>query len=180
MKKANNVLGLIKRSFDYMEQHTFLTLYCTLVRPILEYGSVIWSPHLKKDIDLIESIQRRATRVCLPKLRNLTYTDRLTTLNLYSLAYRRKRGDLIQVYRILNGLDNIDATNFFVFADKYTRGNNYKLTKGFNAKSVRYNVFSQRIINDWNNLPDTVVCAESIEVFKARVDKFFKDTVFSF
>ena len=78
----------------------FRNLYCTLVRPILEYGGVIWSPNLKNHINKLEAVQCRATKL-IPAVNYLSYKQRLTNLNLFALAYRRRRGDLIQVYRII-------------------------------------------------------------------------------
>ena len=62
VNKANRMLGLIKRSFSFMDKEMFLPLYKALIRPHLEYATVVWSPFLKKDIFLIENVQRRATR----------------------------------------------------------------------------------------------------------------------
>ena len=61
--KANRMLGLIKRSFSFMDKEMFLPLYKALIRPHLEYATVVWSPFLKKDIFLIEKVQRRATKL---------------------------------------------------------------------------------------------------------------------
>ena len=74
-----------------------------MIRPHLEYCSCIWSPHLKYNIDAIERVQRRATKI-VPSLKNLTYTQRLERLNLETLEYRRRRADLLETYRILNGI----------------------------------------------------------------------------
>ena len=90
----------------------FLHLYKSLVRPIIEYGNVIWCPYLKKDVIAIERVQRRATRI-IPNFRILTYKKRLQRLGLTTLEVRRRRGDLIQTYRILTGKDDIDPTLFF-------------------------------------------------------------------
>ena len=60
--KAQRILGVIHRSFEHMDKEMFLTLYKSLVRPVLEYGSCVWSPYLKSNIKKIEDIQRRATR----------------------------------------------------------------------------------------------------------------------
>ena len=100
-----------------------MKLYKALVRPIVDYGNVIWYPYTKKNKKLIENIQRRATRM-IPELKGLSYTDRLQHLKLFSMDYRRKRGDLIQLFKILNGFENIDAQTMFTFATSQTRGHN--------------------------------------------------------
>ena len=68
---------------------------------------MIWGPTSKGDSDLIENVQRRATRL-IPELKDLPYEDRLRHLNLPSMKFRRQRGDLIQTYKILNGIDRLD------------------------------------------------------------------------
>lgn len=79
--KANKVMGVIRRSFTHLDQHNFKLLYKALVRPHLEYGHAVWYPHLRKHIDLLEQVQRRATRQ-VPGLAHLSYTDRLRRLGL--------------------------------------------------------------------------------------------------
>ena len=60
--KANQVVGMIRRSFKYMDKYIFVQLFTSRVRPILEYGNVIWNPRLIRDIDAVERVQRRATQ----------------------------------------------------------------------------------------------------------------------
>ena len=92
VRKCQGILSVIKRSFTYI---VLILLYITLVRPILKYSSVVWAPHLRKHINILEAVQRRATRM-IPNLKDMSYLDRLHKLNLFSFAYRRRRGDLIQ------------------------------------------------------------------------------------
>ena len=94
VKKANRVLGCLARTFRYLNKDTFLLLYKALVRPHLEYASYVWCPHLKKDRDLIEQVQRRATRL-VPETKGLPYNSRLIELQLPTLNYRRQRTDII-------------------------------------------------------------------------------------
>ena len=96
-----------------MDENFFLHLYKTLIRPIVEYGNVIWCPNLKKDIVAIEKIQRRATKVA-PTLRYLPYKERLQRLYLTTSEVRRRYSDLLQTYKIFNGIDEIDHKLFFV------------------------------------------------------------------
>ena len=102
-KKANQVLGVIKRSYQTRDTLTMSTLYKSMVRPHLEYGNVIWGPFYAGDKKAVESVQRRATKL-IPELREKTYEERLRALDLPSLEYRRKRGDMIQCYKICNGI----------------------------------------------------------------------------
>ena len=95
IKKANNIMGLIRRTFINLEDDIFLKLFKALVRPHIEYANTTWSPTKMKDIIAIENVQRRATKY-LPTLKNMTYEERLKKLNLPTLRYRRMRGDLIE------------------------------------------------------------------------------------
>ena len=163
-----------------MSNAMFLNLYCTLVRPILEYGGVILSPHLKKHINKLEAVQRRATKL-IPAMKYLSYKQRLTNLNLFSLAYRRRRGDLIQVYRIINSQDNLNVDDFFKLQTySRTRGHGNKIIKLRFNTSVRQHYFSQRVINDWNNLPTSAVLAKSITVFKKEIDNHLHEYIYDF
>ena len=101
INKANQMIGLIKRSFSYLNKDTFLKLYKAMVRPHLEYGNVIWYPRLKRQSIAIERVQRRATSL-LQECTHMSYTDRLNYLHLHSLKGRRIRGDLIEVYKIFH------------------------------------------------------------------------------
>ena len=109
---ANKVLGMIKRSFSVRDKDVILQLYKSLVRPHLEYSIQAWRPHFQKDIDLIEGVQRRATKL-ISDLKDKSYENRLRILNLTTLETRRLRGDLIEVFKIFKGFDNLDPTVFF-------------------------------------------------------------------
>ena len=84
VNKANRLLGLVKRTFSYMDRDTFLIIYKSIIRPIIDYGDSVWNPSLKKHIQMIENIQRRGTKL-VPELININYTDRLKMLNLPTL-----------------------------------------------------------------------------------------------
>ena len=85
-KKAHQILGLIKKSYRTRDARTITTLYKTMVRPHLEYGNVIWGPYYQSDINKLESIQRRATKLVTP-VKEMDYKSRLKALNLPSLKY---------------------------------------------------------------------------------------------
>ena len=106
---VNKCQGIL--AFSFLDENILTLLYAALIRPIVEYSNVIWAPHLKKHINMIEGIQRRATRI--PTLSNLSYPERLDKLNLFSLSYRRRRGDLIQVYKIMHSIDHIRYQDLF-------------------------------------------------------------------
>ena len=103
--------------------------------------------------------------------RGMSYEERLDELDLMSLEKRRVRGDLIEVYKIINNLDKIEFSKFFVMSNSITRGHKYKLSKNRNSLEVRQNFFSQRVVDVWNHLPAKVVESESLNVFKSRLDE---------
>jgi hypothetical protein len=88
--KANQIVGLTRRSFVHLDNITFSLLFKALVRPHLEYASSVWSPYKKKDIDAIENTQKRATRM-LPQMKNLNYEERLKQSKMPTLKFRRMR-----------------------------------------------------------------------------------------
>ncbi|XP_047146322.1 uncharacterized protein LOC124819143 [Hydra vulgaris] len=106
VNKANSRLGLLSKSFTYKDKNTMKILYCTFVRPILEYASPIWNPYNTNDIHKLEIVQQRATKL-IPELRHLPYEERLKKLQLSSLKIRRLRYDLIQYYKMFHNLDKV-------------------------------------------------------------------------
>ena len=124
--KGNQILGLIRRNITYKGKKLIKPLYKAIVRPHLEYCIQAWRPYRKKDIDRLERIQRRATKM-IPELRDLSYEERLKECGLTTLETRRLRGDQIEVFKILNGYENIDRNMFFSLKkDSRTRGHEVK------------------------------------------------------
>ena len=177
--KANRLLGLIKKSFDYLEPDMLVKLFVTMVRPTLEYSNSVWGPSFILDQRKLEKVQRRATRL-IPTIADMQYSERLSTLQLPSLTYRRLRGDLILVYKILNGYFTSDFDNLFTYSNNITRGHSLKLFKSFSKLRCRYDYFSNRIINDWNSLPDNVVNSSTVNCFKSCIDTHLINSRFIF
>ena len=170
--KGNQVLGMIRRNITYKEKSLIVPLYKAIVRPHLEYCIQAWNPHLRKDIDMLEKIQRRATKL-IPGLRYLRYEERLKECGRTTLETRRLRGNQIEVFKILNGYENIDSTIFFeIRQSKITRGHNFTLVKKQSRLDVRKFSFSQRTINVWNKLLIECVHASSVNMFKNKIDKY--------
>ncbi len=109
-KKANSVMGIVRKCFRYLDEDIFKRVYKGIVRPHLEYGVPIWNPHYKKDIRQLEGVQRRATKQ-INTLKNMSYQERLNKLGLPTLLYRRLRGDMIEVYKVLNGKYDNDVSS---------------------------------------------------------------------
>ena len=97
VKKANRLSGLLMRNITHKSKEIILPLYKSLIRSVLEYGSPVWSPKLRKHVNLIEGVQRRITR-CIIGTKDMTYEERLTYLKIPSLEFRRIRGSLIEVF----------------------------------------------------------------------------------
>ena len=174
VKTANKILGMINRNFCNKTEEIILSLYKSLVRPHLEYCVQAWRPHLVKDIELLESVQRRATRMS-PSLKGLTYSQRLEALNLTTLETRRLRGDLIQVYKIVKGFDDINSSKFFKFSETSLRGHDLKLYKSrFNTNIGKF-AFSNRIVDEWNLLSLGIISSNTVLNFKIKLDQYFKN-----
>ena len=141
----------------------------SLVRPHLEYCTPVWSPMFKKDSIVLENVQRRATRL-VNSLSGLTYENRLRALGIPTLEYRRLRADVVEVYKILNQIDRIDPNKFFTMSNLPTRGNSLKIFKRRSRLKVRASVFSNRVVDVWNSLPNNVVTAPSLNSFKSRLN----------
>ena len=109
-------------------------------------------------------------------LRNKTYEERLEELGLYSLEDRRVRGDLIETYKLVHGFERIDSTQFFkLAAPSGNRGHPHKLYKQHCKKMPRSNSFSHRVINMWIALPANVVTVKTVNDFKNKLDRHWKD-----
>ena len=151
----------------------------SMVRPLLEYGNCVWGPVYCGDQDKVERVQRRATRM-VASVRHLPYQTRLERLKLPSMHYRRERGDMIMVWQILTGKIRIDPTKLFqqVPVDSTTRGHSLKLLKTFSNHAQRQNIFSQRVINNWNSLTEEVVSAETVNGFKNALDRHWRQRMY--
>ena len=118
-------------------------------------------------------MQRRATRI-LSNIRHLSYSERLRFLGLPTLQYRRMRADVIQVFKIIHGIDKIDEDIFEVPLTQRTRGNSKRIFKKHSRLNTRKCFFSQRVVNVWNSLPENVVCAQSVNSFKHLLNEHWK------
>ena len=146
----------------------------TYIRPHLEYCTPAWSPFLAKDIDIIEKVQHRSTKL-VAALADLPYEDRLRHLDLHSLYCRRQRADLITIYKLLHNKIQIDSSYFFTLNTfTTTRGHDYKLYKTQTRLHLRQNFFSNRTVTLWNNLPNYIVAANDINQFKNKLDNYWR------
>ena len=166
--RAHRLLSIIRLAFKHLDTRTLTILYKAYVRPVLEYCSPIWSPQYVKDIETLEKVQRRFTRIS-PDYRHLPYEDRMKAHKISSLFARRMFFDLLLVYKFLHGLCFSDSPLFDISPTSRTRGHNLRIRIAHNYTNSRKHWFVSRVIPTWNSLP--AVCAEapSLKVFKREL-----------
>ena len=154
INKAFMMLGIINRNFKDLDKFSFVLLYKSLIRSHLEYCSSVWNPYRIGIISDIERVQKRATKM-VESCRKLSYKDRLMHLKLPTLKFRRIRGDMIEVYKILTGLYDADVVPCLIRnTDNRTRGNSLKLMHTRSHYDLRKFSFCSRMVGVWNSLPD--------------------------
>ena len=155
--KGNQIIGLIRRTITYKEKQLIVPLYKAIVRPHLEYCIQAWRPYRKKDIGKQERIQRKATKM-IPKFRDLSY---------------ERRGDQKEVLKIMNGYEDVDKNMFFKLKEgSITREHKAALVVEPCWLDMRNYSFSQRVISKWNKLQNDCVNANSVNMFKNRIDRY--------
>ena len=175
-RKGNQILGLIRRNIAYRDKRLIIPLYMSLVRPHLEYCIQAWRPHMRKAIDKLERVQRRATRL-ISEISQLSYEERLQQCRLTTLETRRIRGDQIEVFKIMHGYEGLNKDMFFrIKNDSITRGHSLALVKSHSRLDIRKYTFSQRVVNDWNKLPEECINATSVNMFKNKIDQYYLKT----
>jgi len=174
---TNRILGCIKSSVSSRSREVILPLSSALVRPDLESCIQLWSAQHRKDMDLLEQVQTRATEM-IQGVEHLCCEERLREMGLFSLEKRRLQGDLIAAFQYLKGADRKARDNLFIKAccDR-TRNNGFKLREGSFRLDVKKKLFTVRVVKHWNGLPREVVEAPSLETFKARLDRALSNLI---
>ena len=169
-KDANAALGMITRSFHYRTKEVLIPLYKTFVRPMLEYAVGAWRPWQQGDIDSIEKVQKRVMRM-VSNARGAGYEERLSEVGLTTLEERRARGDMVETFKTLSGMNRVVASEWFDMQEEEarpTRANavvvegemvrKKKVLVGQRANlEVRKNFFTVRVANEWNRLPPALI-----------------------
>ena len=182
VKKAKQTLGQMSRALHFRDKVTWVRLYVQYCRSHLEYCVQSWSPWLRTDIDLLESVQERAIRMVLG-LKATNYLERLKEVGLTTLEARRDRGDMIQVWKILHQHDDVDPQTWFRMAsegDRLTRhsANPWNISRAAASNNevkekdldIRTHFFSIRSVDKWNSLPDFVQSSQTLNSFKNNFD----------
>ena len=168
-KKAMRVLGILQRNLSSCDRSVKERSYLSLVRPIVEYATVAWSPHTKKGIDCIEAVQRRAARfVNNDYSRHSSVSSMLTDLNWPSLQSRRRMYDLGMFYKIHRGQVNISVPYELTSVPAYGR-HDFKIRLPSSSVDAYKHSFYVRSIPAWNALPADVVRSASYPEFIRRV-----------
>lgn len=179
-QKAFKVINMIFRCFHHYRADILLKAYCSYVRPILEYASVVWSPVYVSDIDTVEAVQRYFSRRLFAALHveHRSYTERLQYCNLEPLELRRLYADLAMCYSIVHKDINLRFDEFFSFSPAIgiTRGNTLKLSIATARRNVWSHSFASRVVPLWNSLPSIIngsplIRARNVSIFKKRLRK---------
>ena len=179
-QSANWALGQMTRAFRYRKASCLVPLYKSFVRPKLEHAIAAWSPWMESNKETLERVQKRMVWLISDKRGN-TYEERLHSIGLTTLAERRERGDAIETYKTLKGV-NVDKFGWFSFRDANMRATRSTVSVGNDGQQQqqredvlfmesvqldsRKNFFTVRTIGKWNEIPDEIKGTRSVNSFK--------------
>ena len=172
-QKANNTLAFLRRNLKINSPALKTMAYKALVRPLVEYCSVVWDPSTQRCIDQLEMVQRRAARFVLQRYHNTSSVgDMLNQLSWPSLRIRREHSRLSALYKMHNELVDLDITDHITPVTRPTRtvhAHGYQLPKSRTEQHKQS--FFQRTVRTWNSLPLDTAMAPTVEVFRLRLTK---------
>lgn len=168
--KTNSTLGFIRRNLKHCNRKFKETAYISLVCSLFDYSSTVWDPHLQKDIDRIENVQRRAARfINSDNKRTSSVTALMNELVWKPLNERRKEQRLVLLFKIVNDLV---ADNNIEYNQRPSRTSNSKQIKVLSATTEIYkHSFFPRTVKDWNTLTESAVSSKTVEGFKAAISR---------
>ena len=180
VSKASGLSFNILRSTVCRSRDFMMALYIAHIRPVLEFSSSLWNLGYVGDMKLVESVQRRWTRQ-IDGLQDLSYAERLATLDLYSMKGRFLRHDLINYWKIFHSKSSILPEDIFVLAPQgRTRGHCYKVAHMPCSTEAKRRSFGRRCVTVWNGLPAEVVEIESLDAFKRALHSVLGQELFKF
>ena len=168
-RKANSARAFLQRNISKCPTKTKALCYTTLVRPIMEYGSIIWDPHTANNIGKLEMVQRRSARFVMGDYRTTSsVTAMMTDLHWQTLQERRAQAKAIMMFLIVNSLVDIPPTHL-IPAAVTIRGHSQKFLVPYARTSTYRQSFFPDAIRTWNSLPQYAVACESLEAFKGSL-----------
>ena len=171
---AGAVLKTISRNFHYRDRNIFLRLYKQYVRPHLEFASPAWSPWLSSDINMIEKIQERALNM-VSGLESREYKEWCREVGLDSLQTRRERQDILQTYKIMQGIDKVRPEILFTRVGERQEARTRLSADPLNLKTqlsnldIRKHSFAVRVVENWNKLDKEVKNIKTVGMFKNAI-----------
>jgi hypothetical protein len=168
-RKSSMLLGMLTRLFGRFTPEALPIIMNTYIRPTMEYAVQAWSPSLQMDIELMQRIYHRATKL-VTGLHSKPYEERIAALNMFDFPHRRLRGDLILTYKILHTPGHPLFSLFKPGSDRITRKHRLSLTVPPSRLNCRRYFFSVRVCFMWNALPESVVSCTSLSSFKLALD----------
>ena len=178
--KAAGLAANILRSTCNRQPEFMRELFITHVRPILDYSSCVWNTGYILDLKKLESVQRSWTRN-VAGLEDSPYSERLRSLELYSIKGRLIRADILKVWKIFHGKSSILPDEIFSLSPLLnTRGHGFKLSHERCRLAVRQKFFAVRVVQRWNSLPESLVSLDCIDSFKRGLHSFLGDLLYSY
>ena len=187
-KNGYSAIGIIRRSFHYRTKATLLPLYKTFVRPRLEFAAAAWSPWTEQDTETLEKVQKKMV-LMMCDLRGNNYEEKRKNAGLTSLKTRRIRGDLIETFKTIRGINTVNKDTWFSIQSEErksarpTRANTViengeekmkadVLIKERSRLEIRKNFYTSRVVKVWNCLPEEVKGQKTVDGFKRVVDEW--------
>ena len=166
---AKQRMSLLLRCFKTKDPFYLMIGFKSFILPLVEYCSPVWSPHLVKDVLLVESVQRVFTKR-IPALKGLTYSQRINFLGIQTLERRRLENDLVTCFKILNGfLSGPPEAYGLSLSKRRSRGHSLKLAMEQPKVDARKFYFSYRVARPWNSLTESIVNSVSVKSFKKNL-----------